>query len=88
MMKNSDLLKEIQRNNTMKHEVEQELKKKNSLAWEQNGVIYMNRQIYIPNNKKLKKQILWENHNLVDMKHPGQQRMLELVKIKSNINEI
>jgi len=40
----------------------------------------MDRQIYIPNNKKLKKQILWENHNLVDMKHPGQQKMLELVK--------
>jgi len=32
MMEDSDLLKEIQRNNTMEHEVEQELKKKNSLA--------------------------------------------------------
>ena len=50
----SDLWEEIQRNNTKKHEVEQKLKKENGLAWEQDGIIYMNEQIYIPNNKKLK----------------------------------
>jgi len=40
----------------------------------------MNRQIYISNNKKIKKQILQENHDPVDIGYPGQQRMLELVK--------
>jgi len=32
MMENSDLLEEIQRNNTKEHEVEQELKKRDGLA--------------------------------------------------------
>ena len=36
--------------------------------------------MYIPNNKKLKKKILWENHNLADIGHLGQQRILELLK--------
>ena len=40
----------------------------------------MKEQIYIPNNKKLKEQILQENHNPVDVGHPEQQRMAELVK--------
>ena len=53
-MENSDLLKEIQRNNMKEHEVEQELKKGNSLAWEQDGITYLDGQIYIPNNKKIK----------------------------------
>jgi len=56
-IENLDLLEEIWRNNTREHEVEQELKKQNSLAWEQDRIIYMNGQIYIPNNKKIKKQI-------------------------------
>ena len=58
IVKNSSLLEEIWRNNTREYEIEQELKKKNSLAWEQDRIIYMNRQIYIPNNKKIKEQIL------------------------------
>ena len=57
-MENSDLLKEIQRNNMKEHEVEQELKKGNSLAWEQDGITYLDGQIYIPNNKKIKEWIL------------------------------
>ena len=40
----------------------------------------MEEMIYIPNNKKLKKKILQENHNSVDVEHPGQQRMIELLK--------
>ena len=40
----------------------------------------MDGQIYIPNNKKLKRWILQENYDLVDVGHPGQQRMIELVK--------
>jgi len=33
-IEDSDLLEEIWRNNTREHEVEQKLKKENSLAWE------------------------------------------------------
>ena len=68
MMENSDLLEEIQRNNTKEHEVEQELKKEDSLAWEQDGITYQDRQIYIPNNKKIKEQILQENHDPTNCK--------------------
>jgi len=35
-----------------KHEVEQELKKNNRTAWKDDGIVYVDRQIYIPNNKK------------------------------------
>jgi len=42
-IEDSDLLEEIQRNNTREYEVEQELNKKNSLAWEQDGIIYIDR---------------------------------------------
>ena len=80
MVEDSSLLEEIQRNNTREHEVEQELKKENNLTWEQDGIIYMDRQIYIPNNKKIREQILQENHNFVDISYSEQQRMLELVK--------
>jgi len=79
-IENSDLLKEIWRNNEKEHEVEQELKKGNSLVWEQNGIIYMVEQIYIPNNRKIKEWILQENYNLVDVSYLRQQRIMELVK--------
>ena len=42
------------RKNTKEHEVEQELKKENSLAWEQDGITYLDGRIYIPNNSKIK----------------------------------
>ena len=58
MIKDSDLLEKIRRNNTKKHEVEQELKKGDGLAWEQNGITYMDGWIYILNNRKIKEQIL------------------------------
>jgi len=58
MIKDSDLLEKIRRNNTKKHEVEQELKKEDGLAWEQNGITYMDGWIYILNNRKIKEQIL------------------------------
>ena len=77
---NLDILKEIQWNNTKEREVEQALKKKDRLSWEQDGIVYMEGQIYIPNNKKLKEKILWENHDLADVGYSGQQRMMELLK--------
>ena len=56
------------------------MEKNNGLSWEEDGIIYMEGRIYVPNNKKLKEKILQENHDLVDVRYPGQQRMLELIK--------
>ena len=41
LLEDSNLLEEIQRNNTREHEVEQELKKENGLAQEQDRIIYI-----------------------------------------------
>jgi len=74
--------------------VAQELKKENSLSWEENRIIYMDEQIYIPNNKKLQEQILQKSYNPINVGYPEQQRMLELVKrnywwpgIKENVKK-
>ena len=40
----------------------------------------MEERIYIPNNKKTREKILKKNHNSVDVRYSGQQRMLELIK--------
>ena len=40
----------------------------------------MEGRVYILNNKKIKKEILKENHDLADVGHPKQHRMLELIK--------
>jgi len=75
-----EILEEIKRNNTREQEVVQALEKDDRLSWEQDRIIYMKGRIYILNNKKLKKKILQENHDLVDVGYPGQQRMMELLK--------
>ena len=41
---------------------------------------YMKGKIYMPNNKKLREEILKEHHDLADIGHPGQDRMLVLLK--------
>jgi len=56
------------------------LEKNDGLAWEEDGVAYMEGRIYMPNNKKLREEILKEHHNPVDIGHLGQHRMLELLK--------
>ena len=43
-------------------------------------MVYMKGRIYVPNNKKVKEEILGENHDSVDVGHLGQLRMLELLK--------
>ena len=57
---------------TREREVVQVLEKKDSLTWEEDRIIYMDGRIYIPNNKKTKEIILKENHDEVDVGHPGQ----------------
>ena len=76
----NEILKEIRRNATRENEVVQALERNNGLTWEEDGVIYMEGRIYVPNNKKIKEEILKENYDSVDMGHPGQHRMLELLK--------
>ena len=75
-----DKIKEIRRNNTREKKVFQALKKEDGLIWEEDGVVYMEGRIYVPNSKKIREEILEKNHNLVDIGHSGQQRMLELIK--------
>jgi len=79
-MEENDRLKEIKRNTTREKEIIQALKKEDGLTWEEDRVVYMEGRIYVPNNKKIKEEILKENHNLMDMEHPGQHRMLEVIK--------
>jgi len=75
-----DILKEIKRNMTREKEVVQALKKEDGLTWEEDGVVYMEGRIYVPNNKKIKEKILKENHDLADVEYPEQHRILELLK--------
>ena len=75
-----DKIKEIRRNNTREKKVFQALKKEDGLIWEEDGVVYMEGRIYVLNSKKIREEILEKNHNLVDIGHSGQQRMLELIK--------
>ena len=67
----SDRLKEIKRNRTREKEVVQALEKEDGLTWEEDRVVYIEERIYVPNNRKIKEEILKENHDLVDMGHPG-----------------
>ena len=75
-----DILKEIRRNTTREREVIQALRKKDGLTWEEDRIVYMDGRIYMPNNRKTREMILKENHDKADIKHPGQQRMMELIK--------
>jgi len=75
-----NILRKIKRNTTREKEVVQALKKEDGLTWEKDGVVYMKGRIYIPNNKKIKEEIIKENHDSVDVGHPGQHRILELLK--------
>ena len=40
----------------------------------------MERRVYVPNNRKIKEEILKENHDLADVGYSEQYRMLELIK--------
>ena len=75
-----DVIKEIQKNNTREKEMVQALEKQDALTWEEDKVVYMEERIYVPNNKRIREEILKENHDLVDVGHPEQHRMLELLK--------
>ena len=69
IIEESDILKEIKRNTTREKEVVQALKKEDCPTWEEDGVVYMEERVYILNNRKIKEEILKENHDLGDVGH-------------------
>ena len=94
MVEKITLLEEIRRNQTRKQEVQEELEKDKVQAQKDNGIVYIEGKIYVPNNQKIQEQILQENYNSVDIEYSGQQRMLKLIKrnywwpgIKGNIKK-
>ena len=54
------LLEEIRRNQTREQKVQKELEKNKGQAQEDNGIVYMDEKIYIPNNWKMQEKILQE----------------------------
>ena len=76
----NEILKEIRRNNTREKKVIQALKKGDGSTWEEDRVVYMEGKVYVPNNKRIRKEILKENHDSVNVGHLGQQKMLEILK--------
>jgi len=70
-------IKKIQ---TREQEVTRQLEKKDRQTWEENGIIYIDGKIYVPRNRQLQDEILSDNHNPPDVGHPGQHRMMELIK--------
>ena len=77
----NDIIKEIKKNTKREKKVIQTLKKEDGLTWEEDRVVYMKERIYGPNNRKIQEEILHQNHNAADVGHPGQLRMLELLKM-------
>ena len=53
IIEKTEILKEIQQNRTREQKVIQKLKKEDGQAWKDDGILYVNRRIYIPNNKKI-----------------------------------
>ena len=53
IIEETEILKEIQQNRTREQKVIQKLKKEDGQAWEDDRIVYINGQIYIPNNKKI-----------------------------------
>jgi len=80
MTEESNIVKKIWKNNTREKEIIQALEKEDGLVWKEDGMAYIEGRIYVPNNKKLREEILKEHHDTVDIGHPGQHRMLELLK--------
>ena len=71
VVEETTLIEEIWRNSTKEQEVIKELEKEDGQAWEDNSIVYIKGRIYIPNNKKIQEQILQENHNPMNIEHPG-----------------
>jgi len=58
VVEETTLLEEIQQNDIKEQEVLKELEKEDRQSWEKNRIVYINRRIYMPNNRKIRKKIL------------------------------
>ena len=58
MIEETTILEEIQRNGTREQKVCKKLGKEDGQSWEKNGIIYVDRRIYMPNSQKIKEKIL------------------------------
>jgi len=67
VVEETTILEEIQQNGTEEQEVRRELEKKDGQLWKDDGIVYVDGQIYMPNSQKIKEKILHENHELVDI---------------------
>ena len=67
----NEILKEIRRNATREKKVVQALERNDGITCKEDRLVYMEGRIYVPNNKKIKEEILKKNHDSVDMGHPG-----------------
>ena len=80
MVKETTLLEKIWQNSTKEREVIKELEKENGQSWEEDKIVYMDGKIYMPNNWKLQKKILQENHDPANIGYPGQHQIMKLIK--------
>jgi len=73
VIEETTILEEIRRNRTKEQEVCKELEKEDGQLFKEDRIVYVDGRIYIPNNQKIRERILQENHDSVDIGHPGQQ---------------
>ena len=71
---------QIKKIHTREQEVTKQLEKKDGQSQEGNRIVYIDGKIYVPRNRQLQDEILSDNHNPPDVRHPGQHRMMELIK--------
>jgi hypothetical protein len=74
------LLEDIKGCKRRESKVVQEMEKQPKKLWENDGVIYRNRKIYVANSQEIRDHILHKHHYSPDVGHPGIHQMLELVK--------
>src|SRR5262249_56210181 len=74
------LMDDIRKCKNWENRVIQEINKRKDLFWESDGIVYRTGKIYIPNDEALRDRILHDHHYPPDIGHPGQYRMLELLK--------
>jgi hypothetical protein len=65
------LLEDIKGCKRRESRVVQEMEKQLKKLWENDGVIYRNGKIYVPNSQEICDCILHKHHYLLDVKHPG-----------------
>jgi len=58
VVEETTILEEIRKNKTKEQEVCKELEKKDGQLYEENGIVYVDGRIYVPNNQKIRERIL------------------------------